>query len=368
MNEELNAVKPANEEPFDLVEVRDLLEERPCDLKSSSAAALFPVGVDAGRSLARLMGSSVTVEVPRCIAEAIRRGELVRHGGVVRNTAGRVKVHLKDPSKLAKLAKSPAVLFVALDLAQAALLNQKLLEIQADLRSLHGKVDALLESKLRAAFEDVAHIHQFKSREHREGRLHSALDRVSEAIPAAESLLRQQTHETHLAFLKARKERERLLRVGAKRRSLFFEASNKLVLCAEFLSCLLGLKARLQAELGAPEAAEETRNRATAMALCTEDFLRGVFCELRDPPRTGEKATQIPRIPGLRTRSSWLLVELLDEMQQHLHRERVRKYAASVRHQSEITLQRASEVCVGALASSRIASVFEFRRFDCAET
>ena len=30
MNEELNAVKPANEEPFDLVEVRDLLEERPC--------------------------------------------------------------------------------------------------------------------------------------------------------------------------------------------------------------------------------------------------------------------------------------------------------------------------------------------------
>ena len=59
------------------------------------------------KALSRLAKTSVELDVPTEIARAIRSGQLVRTGGVVRDNAGRIRHILQDAGKAKAILKSP---------------------------------------------------------------------------------------------------------------------------------------------------------------------------------------------------------------------------------------------------------------------
>jgi hypothetical protein len=277
----------------------------------------------AGRAISQIGSSTAQVAVPKQVANAIARGELVRHGGVVRDGTGKLRVLLKDPSTLTTIAKSPVWALIALDLAQSALLNAKLAEIQNELRVVHAKVDALLHSKLRAAFEDAAQLQDILSIEHRSSRIHSALDRISEALPAAEKLLSD-------SLLEASKAASKVSVGGSFWESdshCFdeFETRCKQVMSSTIVAAsLLALRARLFDELDEQTAAGNTHRRLTALILSVDGRLTPMVDRVKAILR-GKMQQAAPSVPiplgGLKTIAANILLDYQNEITRSHSRE-----------------------------------------------
>jgi hypothetical protein len=268
----------------------------------------------AGRAISQIGGSTAQVAVPKQVANAIARGELVRHGGVVRDGTGKLRVLLKDPSNLTTIAKSPVWALIALDLAQSALLNAKLAEIQNELRVVHTKVDALLQSKLRAAFEDAAQLPDIRSIEHRAIRIHSALDRLSEALPAAEKLLSDSLLEASSAGSKLGGDS---LWESDSYRFDEFEMRCKEVMSSTIVTAsLLALRARLFDEIDEQTAGSNTQRRLTTLILSVDGVLTPVLdkvkASLRNKMQQGAPSVPIP-LGGVKSIAANILLDFQNE-------------------------------------------------------
>lgn len=111
------------------------------------------------RALARLSSNGsreVVLELPKDIASGLVSGSLTRTGGVIRDSEGKIVLHLKDISKLKKALKGAALPLMFLDFAESALLNRKLEQIQKQVSALAEKIEAGQKAMLVLPFEKAA--------------------------------------------------------------------------------------------------------------------------------------------------------------------------------------------------------------------
>jgi hypothetical protein len=240
----------------------DILEK---DLSKPENSLPASVVTDALRVLSRFRKSTVELEVPREIAREIASGKLFRDGGVVRDSAGKIRSLLKDPSKIGKLAKGSALMFALVDLAQSLLLNERLKQIQEQLQTVSDKVDSLMHSKLHSAFEEARQIPHYYNPADRRKRVHSALNNLSEAVPALQRLIVLTAEAFERKAPEGNPNAVSIFGSRSKARGEAMALAQKLKNQIHLLGSLLSLRAKLQEELLAFKAAEYTRVELSAI-------------------------------------------------------------------------------------------------------
>lgn len=252
----------------------DVLESGIGDPKSGLPTDMV---TNAIKTLARFRGTCVELEVPRQIAKEISSGKLFRHGGVVRDAGGKIRLILKDPAAVGKLLKGPAIMFALVDIAQAVLLNEKLKEIQKQLQSIEDKVDQLLESKLTSGFEEARQIPLYSKPAERNKRVHSALDFITESLALVKKAIMQQADLLKRKVREADPNQVAFFGSRTKARGEALDIAKKLQKQIHFLSSLLSLRAKLQEELKEFRAAERSRAEISATILAWAEFFHEQF-------------------------------------------------------------------------------------------
>jgi hypothetical protein len=260
------------------------------DFQNPSSGLSPQLITDAIKTLSRFKGTNVEVVVPREIAKEIASGKLFRDGGVVRDSAGQIRKILKDPKAAGKLLKGPAVMFALVDLAQTVLLNEKLKEIQEQLRSIENKVDQLVQGTINRGFEEARQIAHYQKPAERNKRVHSALDFISNGVSLVKESITQQAESLRAKVHKADPNKTAFFRSRTKARTESIESARKLQKQIRLMSSLLSLRAKLQEELMEYKAAECTRAEISATVLGWAAFFRETF-DMGGPmrPYGGEK-------------------------------------------------------------------------------
>jgi hypothetical protein len=243
------------------------------DLRKENSGLSADIVSTALKAVSRFKRTGIELEVPAELAKEIAKGNLFRNGAVVRDSAGKIRGFLQDPKKAGKLLKGPALAFAVIDIAQTVLLNEKLQEIQDQLRSIEDKVDALIHSKLQSAFVEASQISFLKIPAERNRRVHSALDSIKEALPLLSKTI-QSTADTLGEEAKKASPKERsFLRSRSKHREKAISAGRKLTAEVRLFIMLLALRAKLFDELKEYEAAAQTRTELTAVSLFWSEHL-----------------------------------------------------------------------------------------------
>jgi hypothetical protein len=243
------------------------LKERSVDPEWKSAA---PIVAKVANALVRLKTGTRAVtaelEVPKEIAKALGEGGATRAGSVVRVArSGRILKHLKEvkPSHVRKLLKSPTLAFVVVDAFQSALLNEKLAEIQLQLKEIDRKLHAQHEGLLRKALEQMQDLPDLKGR-NRWLRIHQIQDSLREFEGIHRSLcdnrwgaIQQLVEKFQKARLTNVRERKRLC-----------EAAQDISRDVEMVANAKILHAQMTIELDETQSAEQEMLRL-------EDFLLG---------------------------------------------------------------------------------------------
>jgi hypothetical protein len=322
--------------PLTISELAKVVESR-FERDKSTHLSKVPAQL-AAKALSRLAKTAVEVDVPAKVAIAIRAGKLVRTGGVVRDKAGKIRHLLQDSSTTQSILKSPAIVFMALDIAESALLNEKLKEIQEQLERIEGKIDDLVMSKLHAAFSEVSTLPGYADLKHRETRIHAALSMISEALPL---IFNRLDRSLKLIESKAKEyESTEFFLPWSKpnfRDSIFLLVSDTQKDIA-FSSALLALRARLQEELKADAAAKATRRELTVFTLAWDESLREILQsrELTQKPKDQKGlGSGLPPRQQLKMEMNDLLSGFVTSLfwpdEDDLHRETVGKCKAALK-------------------------------------
>lgn len=299
-----------------IIPTRALVEVVQKDLEKESSSLSPSYVADAVKTLSRFVGRGIELVIPTEFAGEIVSGQLIRDGGVIRDASGKIKGFLKDPSKAKQLLKGTALAFALVDIAQTVLLNEKLKEIQKQLQAVNDKLDALVRSTLDSAFVEAAQIPLYSKPSDRNQRIHSALDKISDALPAIEELMKKTAsqvqknascanpHDWSLPFLKS----------PAKQAAL--TAAKSLLDQMRIKTSLLALRAKLQEELNSPAAANHTRMELTTAILYWSEFfettlgagsvIRPILAEPSGIEIFLETANHFPTLIWLLKRPIWM--------------------------------------------------------------
>jgi hypothetical protein len=96
----------------------------------------------------------VDLEGPKEFVKQLRSNKVFRRGGILRKTNTKeIAKHLKEakPSKVLKLAKVANIAFLAVDILESALLDEKLKAILDVVKSIEAKLEAQNKGKLKGA-------------------------------------------------------------------------------------------------------------------------------------------------------------------------------------------------------------------------
>jgi hypothetical protein len=254
------------------------LKERSADPEWKSAV---PMVTKVAKALVRLkMGSravTAELEVPKEIAKALSAGGATRTGSVVRMVrSGRILKHLKEvkPSHVRKLLKSPTLAFVVVDAFQSALLNEKLADIQLQLKEIDRKLHAQQQGLLRKALEQMLDLPDLKGR-NRWLRIHQIQDSLREFEGIHRSLC-DSRWDTIQEFVE-QFQKARLTNVRERKR--LCEAAQDISRDVEMIANAKILHARMTIELDETQTAEQEMLRLEDFLLGQEVSFNAVFGE-----------------------------------------------------------------------------------------
>lgn len=257
------------------------LASRP-DAQSSTPSGHLLMKVADG--LMRIQRGARTVkpelEIPKALGKMLKGGAAKRFGGVVRNAeTGSILKHLKEirPTQVRKLLKSPMLPFVLLDAMQSALLDEKLAEIQVQLKEIDRKLDAQNQAPLRKAIEQMRDLPYLEDESNRRQQLHH----LRESLREFEAI--------HLGLSESRWESVEPLR-SSYHRARMTNSSETKKLCSLARQISLDLEmivnaklmhAQMTLELGERASAEQEMLRLEAFLLHQRQRFQGTFEALR---------------------------------------------------------------------------------------
>lgn len=199
--------------------------------------------------------NEVVLHLPKQIAAALKRGTLMRTGGVIRNRSGEQVLHLKDLSKLKKALKGPMLPLMALDFAQSALLDKKLKEIQEQLSSLLERVEQLHDATLLLPFEKARKLGYFRRGEQRTRTIHEVESAIDSALILCRTRLKADLRKVDdIAQTYGNKN---YFGTKSKDRANAFSAGRQLLNDSQLMISLFGLRSRLYEELEDRRAAQK---------------------------------------------------------------------------------------------------------------
>ncbi len=111
---------------------------------------------------------SVDLEVPKEFVEKLATGEVIRTAGVLRkNENYAIAKHLKEakPTNVKQFTKVVNAAFMAVDILEAVLVEQKLHEILSVVKDIDAKLDAQNLGALHSAFEQMKELHLIKNQD-----------------------------------------------------------------------------------------------------------------------------------------------------------------------------------------------------------
>jgi hypothetical protein len=98
----------------------------------------------------------VQFDVPKAIECGLKTGEYVRKGGVIVTSDGRKVVHwLKEGTSVKRIGSAVTVLTLLVDIWSEYALNEKLKQIQEQLRRIEGKIDAEYLARFLSAHDSL---------------------------------------------------------------------------------------------------------------------------------------------------------------------------------------------------------------------
>ncbi len=235
---------------------------------------------DATRALSRLKNQPFLLEIPSELAKEFSSGSLLRQGGTLRDSTGKIRGFLKDASKSKKiLTKAPALAFLAMDVAQSVLLNEKLAQIQDQLGNIDDKLKSLIDSKVRSALAEAPKVFLFKRPAERRLKAHFVLTQISEAIPLINSSLESRLKALGKRISQA--DPDSISIFGGKSRAreecqrIFQGMTRELSL----LTSLYAMRAGLETELGELDAASHSRNELAVTILAWSEQMTNTLSE-----------------------------------------------------------------------------------------
>jgi hypothetical protein len=134
---------------------------------------------------------NVDLEVPKEFVRELRCNKVFRKGGILRKTNSReIAKHLKEvkPSNVRKLVKAANFAFVAIDVLESALLDEKLKAILEIVKSVEAKLDAQNRGKLKgalAAMQEIALIQDPETKRQR-------INLIQNSLKESEWILREE--------------------------------------------------------------------------------------------------------------------------------------------------------------------------------
>jgi hypothetical protein len=284
------------------------LKERSADPEWKSAA---PIVAKVANALVRLKigGRAVTaeLEVPKEIAKALSEGGATRAGSVVRVVrSGRILKHLKEvkPSHVRKLLKSPTLAFVVVDAFQSALLNEKLAEIQLQLKEIDRKLHAQHQGLLRKALEQMLDLPDLKGR-NRWLRIHQIQDSLREFEGIHRSLC--DSRWDTIQQVVERFQKARITNVAERKK--LCEAAQDIARDVEMVANAKILHARMTIELDETQTAEQEMLRLEDFLLGQEVSFNAVFGEDAAIQNVGAHRVRIGRATTARNAAREQLVE-----------------------------------------------------------
>jgi hypothetical protein len=284
------------------------LKERSADPEWKSAA---PIVAKVANALVRLkIGSravTAELEVPKEIAKALSEGGATRAGSVVRVVrSGRILKHLKEvkPSHVRKLLKSPTFAFVVVDAFQSALLNEKLAEIQLQLKEIDRKLHAQHQGLLRKALEQMLDLPDLKGR-NRWLRIHQIQDSLREFEGIHRSLC--DSRWDTIQQLVERFQKARITNVAERKK--LCEAAQDIARDVEMVANAKILHARMTTELDETQTAEQEMLRLEDFLLGQEVSFNAVFGEDAAIQNVGAHRVRIGRATTARNAAREQLVE-----------------------------------------------------------
>lgn len=284
------------------------LKERSADPEWKSAA---PIVAKVANALVRLkIGSravTAELEVPKEIAKALSEGGATRAGSVVRVVrSGRILKHLKEvkPSHVRKLLKSPTLAFVVVDAFQSALLNEKLAEIQLQLKEIDRKLHAQHQGLLRKALEQMLDLPDLKGR-NRWLRIHQIQDSLREFEGIHRSLC--DSRWDTIQQLVERFQKARITNVAERKK--LCEAAQDIARDVEMVANAKILHARMTIELDETQTAEQEMLRLEDFLLGQEVSFNAVFGEDAAIQNVGAHRVRIGRAATARNAAREQLVE-----------------------------------------------------------
>ena len=235
---------------------------------------------DAVRALSRLKSQPFLLEIPPELAKEFSAGRLFRQGGTLRDSEGKIRGFLKDASKSKKiLTKAPALAFLAMDVAQSVLLNEKLAQIQDQLGQIDDKLKSLIDSKVRSALAEAPKVFLFKQPAERRLKAHFVLTQISEAIPLINSSLESRLKALRKRILQADPDSISIFggksRAREECRKIFQEMTRELSL----LTSLYAMRSGLETELGELHAACHSRNELAVTTLAWSEQMTATLSE-----------------------------------------------------------------------------------------
>lgn len=105
---------------------------------------------------------NVNLEIPKEFSKQLGAGEINRIGGVLKHAQNQTFIkHLKEvkPSNVKKLTKVANIAFIALDILESVIVDQKLKEILETVKNIDLKLDAQNRGKLKSALEQFKDLH-----------------------------------------------------------------------------------------------------------------------------------------------------------------------------------------------------------------
>jgi hypothetical protein len=284
------------------------LKERSADPDWKSAA---PMVAKVANALVRLKTGSRAVtaelEVPKEIAKALSEGGATRAGSVVRVVrSGRILKHLKEvkPSQVRKLLKSPTLAFVVVDAFQSALLNEKLAEIQLQLKEIDRKLHAQHQGLLRKALEQMLDLPDLKGR-NRWLRIHQIQDSLREFEGIHRGLC--DSRWDTIQQLVEQFQKSRLTNVRERKR--LCEAAQDISRDVEMVANAKILHARMTMELGETQTAEQEMLRLEDFLLEQEARFSALFGEGAAIQNLSMHRVRIGRVATARNEAREQLVE-----------------------------------------------------------
>jgi hypothetical protein len=220
------------------------------------------------------------LEIPKLIHKALKAGTARRFGGVVRNAeTGSILKHLKEikPGNVRKLLKSPMLPYVLFDAAQSALLNEKLAEIQVQLKSVDRKLDAQNQAPFRKAIEQMRELPFLTKEQNRHAQLHQIREslREFEAIHLGLCEKRWEDIDQLLAAYKG------ALTTNTSERKKLCDAAQQLSVDVEMIVNALVLHSQMTLELGELAAAEQEVLGLELFLLAQQERFHETFQPLR---------------------------------------------------------------------------------------